>query len=100
MFNFNHLYYFYVTAKSGGVSAAAEHLRISQPSLSSQLKVLERFFDIRLFQRVGRRNQLTPSGAIIYGFCRRMFEISEEMSELFFGSSSVGGPTNPNRSIG
>jgi LysR family transcriptional regulator, transcriptional activator of nhaA len=82
MYNFNHLYYFYVTAKSGGVSTAAKHLRISQPSLSSQLKVLESALDVRLFQKVGRNNQLTPSGSIVYGFCRQMFEISEAMGEI------------------
>lgn len=82
MYNFNHLYYFYITAKSNGVNAAAKHLRISQPSLSSQLKVLERSLDVRLFQKVGRKNELTPAGSVIYGFCRQMFEISEEMGEL------------------
>jgi LysR family transcriptional activator of nhaA len=82
MYNYNHLYYFYITAKAGGVNAAAQHLRISQPSLSSQLKVLESKLDIRLFQRVGRNNQLTPEGSVIYGFCRRMFELSEEMGDL------------------
>ncbi len=82
MFNFNHLYYFYVTAKSGGVNAAAKHLHISQPSLSSQLKVLERTLDVRLFQKVGRTNKLTPAGSVIFGFCRQMFELSEEMGEL------------------
>jgi LysR family transcriptional activator of nhaA len=82
MYNFNHLYYFYVTAKSGGVSAAARHLRISQPSLSSQIKVLEQTLDVRLFQKVGRNNQLTPAGTSIYGLCRQMFEISDELGEL------------------
>src|SRR5258708_342551 len=82
MYNFNHLYYFYVTAKSGGANVAAKHLRISQPSLSSQLKVLEGALDLRLFQKIGRKNQLTQAGTIVYGFCRQMFEISEEMGEL------------------
>lgn len=82
MYNFNHLYYFYVTAASGGVTAAAKRLKISQPSLSSQLKVLEDSLDMRLFERVGRRNQLTPTGSTIYGVCRQMFEISEELGEL------------------
>jgi len=82
MYNFNHLYYFYVTAKSGGVTAAAKHLKISQPSLSSQIKVLERSLDLNLFQKVGRNNQLTQAGSVIYGFCRQMFELSEEMGEL------------------
>jgi LysR family transcriptional regulator, transcriptional activator of nhaA len=81
MHNFNHLYYFYVVAKSGGVTSAAKHLRISQPSLSTQLKVLEGALDVKLFQKVGRSNQLTRAGAVIYGFCRQMFEISEQMSE-------------------
>jgi len=81
MYNFNHLYYFYVTAKSPGVTAAAKHLQISQPSLSSQLKVLERQLGVKLFQKVGRNNELTRGGSVIYGYCRRMFELSEEMSE-------------------
>lgn len=78
--NYNHLYYFYVAAKSGGITAAAEHLHISQPSLSSQLKVLEESLDIKLFEKVGRKNQLTPTGEIIYGYCRQMFELAEKMS--------------------
>jgi LysR family transcriptional activator of nhaA len=81
MFNFNHLYYFYVTAKSGGVTAAAEYLRISQPSLSSQLKVLEQSLDVKLFQKVGRINRLTRTGFLVYGFCRQMFEVAEQMKE-------------------
>lgn len=85
MFNFNHLYYFYITAKSGSNTAAANHLRIAQPSLSSQLRVLEEFLDMKLFRKVGRRNELTEAGSIIYGFCRRMFDVSEEMSEFVVG---------------
>ena len=82
MYNYNHLYYFYITAKSGSVTAAAKHLYISQPSLSSQLKTLEQALDQRLFQKVGRRNELTEKGAIVYGLCRTMFEISEDIKEL------------------
>jgi LysR family transcriptional activator of nhaA len=82
MHNFNHLYYFYITARSGGVTSAAKHLRVSQPSLSSQLKVLEQSLKQRLFQKVGRRNELTEAGSVIYGLCRQMFEISEELEEL------------------
>lgn len=82
MYNYNHLYYFYMTVRAGSVTLAAEQLYISQPSLSSQLKVLERAMDLRLFHKVGRNNQLTPDGLVVYGFCRRMFELSEEMSEL------------------
>jgi len=81
MYNFNHLYYFYITVKSDGVTAAAKHLRISQPSLSGQLKVLEENIQTKLFRKVGRKNELTKEGSIIFGFCRKMFELSEEMEE-------------------
>lgn len=81
MYNFNHLYYFYVTAKAGGVTAAAGHLRISQPSLSSQIKVLEGSLGLKLFQKTGRTVELTREGLVIYAYCRQMFEISEDMSE-------------------
>lgn len=81
MYNYNHLYYFYITVKSKGVTSAAKHLSISQPSLSCQLKVLENFLQIKLFRKIGRKNELTSQGALIYGFCRQMFEISEEMDE-------------------
>ncbi|MFA6239059.1 MAG: LysR family transcriptional regulator [Bacteriovorax sp.] len=82
MYNYNHLYYFYVTAKAGGVTSASSHLRISQPSLSSQLKVLEQSLDLKLFQKAGRTIELTSSGAEVFGFCRQMFEFSEKMNEL------------------
>ena len=58
MFNYNHMYYFYVTAKLGGVTNAAQYLHISQPSLSSQLKVFESTIEQKLFEKKGRRMQL------------------------------------------
>lgn len=82
MLNYNHLYYFYIAAKAGGITAAAKILKVSQPSLSSQLKVLEGTLDLSLFRKVGRHNELTESGLLVYGFCRRMFEVSDELSEL------------------
>ncbi|MCX6119413.1 MAG: LysR family transcriptional regulator [Proteobacteria bacterium] len=82
MLNYNHLYYFYIAAKSGGITSAARILKVSQPSLSSQIKVLEGTLDLVLFRKVGRKNELTEAGLVVFGFCRRMFEVSEELSEL------------------
>ncbi len=70
-----------MTVKSGGVTNAAKNLSISQPSLSGQLKVLEEFLQKKLFKKVGRKNELTRDGAMVFGFCRQMFELSEEMHE-------------------
>ena len=70
-----------MTVKSGGVTIAAKKLLISQPSLSGQLKVLEEFLQKKLFKKVGRKNELTRDGAMVFGFCRQIFELSEEMHE-------------------
>jgi len=40
--NYNHLYYFWVVGREGGVGRAAEELSVSQPTVSNQLKALER----------------------------------------------------------
>lgn len=81
MYNYNHLYYFYLTAKCGGVTHASEHLRISQPSVSSQLKVLEETLNVKLFERSGRQLKLTEQGKVVYHYCQHMFALSEQLQE-------------------
>ena len=81
MFNYNHLYYFYVTAKLAGVSNAAKFLSISQPSLSTQIKIFEAAVDRRLFEKVGRKMQLTNEGERVYVYCRQIFEVADNLSE-------------------
>ncbi len=83
MFNYNHLYYFYVTAKLGGVSNAAKYLHISQPSLSSQLKVFEGSIDKKLFEKKGRKLQLTPEGERAFIYSKKIFDVAAEFAESF-----------------
>ena len=89
MFNYNHLYYFYLTAKFGGVMTASSALKISQPSLSSQIKTLEHELKLQLFHKVGRRLALTPDGERAYGFCRKIFEAAEEFADHLKHSDST-----------
>ncbi|MBC7371942.1 MAG: LysR family transcriptional regulator [Bdellovibrionaceae bacterium] len=81
MFNYNHLYYFYVTARLGGVSNASKFLTISQPSLSTQIKTFEASVERSLFEKVGRKMQLTSEGERVYAYCRQIFEIANNLSE-------------------
>lgn len=74
MFNYNHLYYFYITAQFASITKASEYLKISQPSLSSQIKILEEYVGINLFIRNGRNIELTQKGKVIYSFCSKMFK--------------------------
>ena len=44
--NYNHLYYFWMVARHGGVVRAAEELMVSQPTVSNQLKEHGRVYDL------------------------------------------------------
>ncbi|HEY8272476.1 MAG TPA: LysR family transcriptional regulator, partial [Pseudobdellovibrionaceae bacterium] len=81
MFNYNHLYYFYVTARLGGVSNASRYLTISQPSLSVQIKTFEASTNRKLFKKNGRKMQLTSEGEQVYAYCQQIFEIADYLSE-------------------
>lgn len=82
--NYNHLYYFYITAKLGGMTAAAEHLNTSQSSLSAQVKILEINFNKKLFKKSGRKIELTDFGREVYGYCRNAFDVFDQMSDQIF----------------
>ena len=82
MFNYNHLYYFYITAQFASITKASEYLKISQPSLSSQIKVLEESVGVNLFIRNGRNIELTQKGKVIYSFCSRMFKEMDGLAKF------------------
>lgn len=54
--------YFLQLAKSEHVSATADFLNISQPSLSKHLRTLEKDVGVRLFDRIGNRIVLNKNG--------------------------------------
>ncbi|NEB36891.1 LysR family transcriptional regulator [Streptomyces sp. SID14515] len=61
-FDMRHLRYFLTVVRAGTVSAAAQELRISQPSLSQQIRRLEQRVGAALFIRSSRGVELTTGG--------------------------------------
>jgi LysR family hydrogen peroxide-inducible transcriptional activator len=59
------LRYFVAVARTGSFSRAAEQCYVSQPSLSQQIRKLERQVGQRLFDRLGRRSALTDAGRLL-----------------------------------
>jgi DNA-binding transcriptional LysR family regulator len=58
----NQLQSFLAVAREGSVSAAAEKLYVTQPSISAAVSSLSRELGVELTQRVGRGIGLTPAG--------------------------------------
>ena len=77
--NYNHLYYLWAVAREGGVMRASEELMVSQPTISTQLRELERALGHRLFDRAGRRLVLTEVGRIAFNYANEMFTLGQEM---------------------
>ena len=57
--------YFLAVIREGTISAAAESLRVAQPSLSRQMKDLEEALGVKLFERGNRRITLTEEGQVL-----------------------------------
>ncbi|CAM5381081.1 transcription regulator LysR family protein [Streptomyces xanthochromogenes] len=66
-----HLRYLLAVAEHGNFTRAAEELRISQPTLSQQIKQLERTVGVQLLDRSGRAVRLTDAGETYAHYARR-----------------------------
>ncbi|HZO84013.1 MAG TPA: LysR family transcriptional regulator [Verrucomicrobiae bacterium] len=69
--NFGHLRTFVAIADAGGVHRAAARLHLSQPAVSRQIQTLETDLGVPLFDRIGRRVQLTSEGEDLLRRSRR-----------------------------
>lgn len=77
--NYHHLRYFHAVAHEGGLAAAAKKLRVSQPSISEQVRELEEALGEKLFRREGRRNKLTDAGRIAFDYATQIFTLGQEL---------------------
>jgi LysR family transcriptional activator of nhaA len=79
--NFRHLFYFWVVAKEGGITRAAERLNLAVQTISSQLTLLEQSLGKTLFSLQGRRLVLTEAGRLALGYADQIFLLGEQMQE-------------------
>ncbi len=79
MLNYHHLRYFREVAHEGNLTRAAERLNVSQSALSTQIKQLEERLGHALFERIGRRLELTEEGRIALDHADRIFETGDEL---------------------
>lgn len=77
--NFHHLRYFWAVAREGGVGRASRRLRISQPTVSAQVRELEHALGEKLFRRQGRQLVLTEVGRIAFRYADEIFSLGSEL---------------------
>jgi DNA-binding transcriptional LysR family regulator len=84
-------------AAEGSFKRAADSLYVSQPAVSLQVQNLERQLDVPLFDRGGRRAQLTEAGHLLLNYgekiltlCQETCRALEDLQNLQGGSLIIG----------
>jgi LysR family transcriptional activator of nhaA len=88
--NFKHLYYFWATAKAGGIVRAGQQLHTTPQTLSTQIKLLEERLGCALFRKSGRRLELTDDGHVALGYAEQIFSLSAELEAAIGPARSRG----------
>lgn len=83
--NYHHLLYFWTIVKEGGVAPAAKALGLTQPTISGQLKSLEESLELKLFERVGRKLELTDDGHMVFRYADEIFGLGRELIDTVKG---------------
>lgn len=101
MFDLRKIEAFCKVCEHRSFSKAGEALFLSQPTVSSHIQSLERDFEVRLLDRMGRTVLPTPAGAVLYRYARQAIArleaasaeikaLSQEVAgDLVLGSSSI-----------
>ena len=79
--NYHHLYYFYVVARAGSIAKACKTLLLAQPTVSLQIKQLEKAMGRSLFAREKQRLSLTDDGRLVLDYAESIFEMGQELQD-------------------
>ncbi len=79
--NLNQLKIFFMAAKRGNLSKAAEDLFITQPAVTKGIQRLQEHYDIRLMDRFGKKMVLTNAGEVLFKIAEKIFELEKHAEE-------------------
>lgn len=86
--NYHHLLYFWTVARAGTIAKAGEELHLAQPTISSQIKLLEEALGHKLFERQGRKLVLTDVGRTVMRYADEIFRLGNELKNVVSGLPS------------
>jgi LysR family transcriptional activator of nhaA len=79
--NYKHLHYFWVVAKTGSIARASERLHVTPQTISGQLSQFADALGDTLFERVGRRLELTDAGRLVLSYAEDIFVLGRDLQE-------------------
>lgn len=79
--NYHHLRYFWMVARLGSMTAAAERLNVRTQTLSTQVAQLERSIGRALFQPQGRGLALTEAGRVALRYADQIFQLGDQLED-------------------
>lgn len=88
--NLHHLKYFLTIAEEGSISGASKKLLVGQPALSAQLKQFEEHLNLKLFERVGKKMNITSEGEYVLKYAKAIKQLEDELISNLGHAKDVG----------
>ncbi len=85
------LRYFLAVAKEENMTRAAEHLHVTQPTLSKALKALEDELGKKLFTRHSFSNRLTDEGMLLRDRAEDLISMADKIAQEFVTLNTIPG---------
>lgn len=83
--NYQHLLYFWTVVRTGSLTRACEELRLSAPTISTQLRLLEERLGEKLLSKSGRTLVPTETGRMVFRYADEIFALGREMVDTLKG---------------
>ena len=84
---------FETAARHLSYSRAAEELHLTQPAVSTQIKLLQQSAGLKLFEQLGKKVYLTPAGTELLRYSRAIIELFRQAGEAMAARQGVSGGT-------
>lgn len=84
-----HLSIFTAVAEYGTMCAAAEHLYLTQPTVSQAIRELEKHYHCLLFERLGKKLYLTEQGKLLLSQAPELISRFSELDQLMMNQGQT-----------
>ncbi len=80
--NLHQLRVFCAVAESQSFSAASEKLHLTQPAITLQIKNLEEYYQLRFFERAGKKVFLSAEGKVLFEIANQMLDLDRYAEQV------------------